>query len=115
MEIFMVLLTSSLAALGAFFGALLTSRIKRRVQLLDKKIDVYLNLITCYNNVIISSSDDKSRLLYKSAQEQAELIGNDEVVIISKQFYTEKPDRSPEIIQRLIQAMRKDLKSCQKF
>jgi hypothetical protein len=68
----------------------------------------YSNLITAYHDAVASISDE-TRQKYVSAQQQVELIANNEIVQISKEFYTASVQNSPSIMSALIKAMRKDL------
>ena len=115
MEIWLPILSAIAAALGSFIGVYLKLKSEKSKHLFDTKIDVYQNLIRSYREVVINKNNEEYRQKYVSAQEQVELIASEKVNLISKEFYDAKPDDSPEIQKRLVDAMREDLQSTRKL
>ena len=103
------------AAIGGFLGTWFKLRSEKSQYLFNHKLQVYLNLIKSYRNTVANASSEASRQEYVASQEQAELIGSENVVAISKEFYDKGPSSSPAIQKRLLQAMREDLNSIRKF
>jgi hypothetical protein len=71
-----------------------------------KKLELYTELIDRYHAVI---EDPSEKNKYVASQQKVELVASDEVVSISKEFYSFVLENQVEIVDRLIAAMRKDL------
>jgi hypothetical protein len=116
---FLPLITLIAAAFGGIIGSVIKLKSEERRYLFGLKVDAYKNLIASYRKITSSDSNElyykKYQQEYVQAQEQVELIGNMEVVNISKSFYDADPARSPEIQKQLIKAMRNDLQHNRKF
>lgn len=115
MEIWLAPILSAIAAaIGGFIGTWFKLKSEKSKHLFDHKMNVYINLIRSYRDSV-KNYGDEFKQAYVSSQEQAELIGSEEVVSISKEFYNAKLEDSIQIQKRLVIAMRKDLYSNRKF
>ncbi len=115
MNIWLPLFSIIAAAIGGFIGTWIRLNSERSKHLFNHKMTIYIKLIESYRNVIISKSNQESRQKYVSSQEQVKLIANREVIMISKKFYNASPEDQPQLMEQLIDAMRKDFQSIRKF
>jgi hypothetical protein len=71
------------------------------------KLNIFSELLDSYYEVAKNSSN---KLLYVSCYRKVQLIASEKVYSISKEFFnTDKTELHPEILNRLVSAMKKDL------
>ncbi len=94
---------------GTIVSSLLTSYFQKKKFLFETKLIKYSNLIQAYQNVV-ANPNEIERQNFVSNQKQVELIGTNEIIKLSQEFYNRNDEVSNKVTRdQLVKAMRKDL------
>ncbi|WP_120498865.1 hypothetical protein [Kiloniella sp. EL199] len=100
--------------IGTILHSVVTHFLKERANAIsltqEKKRDVYLGLLDVYyKRVLAEESSQESRDAFRHAELIVQLYGSTSVCELTRQFYTIPDNKHHVLIDKLVQAMRRDL------
>jgi hypothetical protein len=105
-----ILTISTSIGIGAIISSLISIHYQKKQLIFEKKLTKYSNLIDAFQNAALHKNEE-ARQYFVALQKQVELIGTDEIVKLSNEFYGPNSNQQSNLIRdKLVAAMRKDLK-----